>query len=224
MASNVTFLGNCKFEQDSDPVWTGGGYELDECRIPYRGAATLKEEFINSLTRGKFAACRLPGLDKMFYVDHRDDGDKVFPTVEVIYRGFRNRKAPDPQAVDSRPIQTAQSQVTGPTGSTYEGKTISLEIQYRAYRTDWTFFATSDPSKKAPDFVKCRNAKKKPDLMRWHVTDDKGGVGSLDSRTFTALANTLGLSEQITEYVVSEIAPGQLWSVQASVDLLIVTA
>lgn len=208
----VRFFGNTAFQAQSDPVWSSDYWELDLAKVPYQGQAPLRKAFEDSLV--KWSA--MPGYNKMFLVSNSDDGAQVFPTVELNYIGVRNQPAPA-HGVDSKALQTVQTSIT-PNSGTYAGKTITLEAQFLASRTTWTWHETQKPAI-LPRYATVRNPiNPLSAIRRWKVTTDTGSTGSIGLAEFIQLLNTLNVGLSLADYSVTDVVPNKLWRCQSVID------
>lgn len=208
----VRYLGNCNFQAQSDPVWSSDYWELDVAKVPYRGQAPLRLAFENALVKWS----TMPGYGRMFLIGNSDDGDTVFPTVELTYTGCR-KDIPAARGVDSKALQTVQTSVT-PSSGTWAGKTITLEAQFLASRTTWTWFELQKPPK-LPRYATVRNPiDPLSSIRRWKVTTDTGATGSIGLAEFIQLINTLNVGLTLADYTVTDIVPNKVWGCQSVID------
>lgn len=221
ISGRITYTGNVAFEEAGDPVWTVDHYGLDSCRWPWQGAEFLEKAFVDGLIRFQ----NIANHPRVYLMGWGNDQNPIFPTVELTYSGLRNGRLPPAKAVDSKSVQTVQAVITAATGK-YSGKQITMELTYRASRTQYNWIEDSLPNKNAPLYGTVRNPVDPLNLsngaiLQRRVTDDKGAVGSLDIGTFTQLMNALLKVTEVSDYTSEEIVPGALWACSSTADYVL---
>ncbi len=82
----VTFIGNTDYEQAAPERWFPNGWELDRLIVPMQGGANQYSDFIDGLVLWEPSDVN----GNMYLADWISDGDRVFPTVELIYLGKKD--------------------------------------------------------------------------------------------------------------------------------------
>lgn len=233
----MTFIGtNVSFQLLRDPVWTGGGYELDTAHVPYQGILPLRDAYVNGLTR--FG--NLPGFTKVWLMRYSSDDEPHFPTVTLEYQGCKSGAVPPPKGEDGKTIQNISTTVIA-TGGQYKpvtahpNTTVTLEIQFYAAQTVWNWYSLTNPGtnplyatvRRPIDpltlIVRQRFSVTSAVLITGDTTDPNekeysGPVATLDTGTYTQLRNSLQAIDEVTEYKVEELVPSQLWKCSSTVN------
>lgn len=97
----VNFVGNTDYEQSAPERWFPNGWELDRLIVPFQGDATQFDVFVDGLTLWNPS-----DIDSdMYLADYVSDGDRVFPTVELIYLGKKGGHLPPDKALEGLSVQ-----------------------------------------------------------------------------------------------------------------------
>lgn len=202
----MRYIGDVTFRQASEIVWTTSDFGLDQARIPYRGAAPLKDAFEAGIV--KFHP--LPGYARMYMTHISDDGDVIFPTIDVHYIGVRGT-IPLPKITNSRVVQTVT------TSTTHEDQNYTLEATYFASRTNYQWIETTVPPI-TPRYGPVQMAAP-VQPFRYHTEGGDGGL--IPYAAFVAAFNNLVLETVISEYTREEVVPGKIWQCEATADQML---
>lgn len=215
---NTTFIGNYQFMQMSEVVWTSDANGLDQARIPYRGAMFLKSAFEDRLNR--FAP--MATFPKMYLVQHSDDGNPLFPTVDLHFIGFRRGVPPPVKIVNGRTLQTVSTSAT--INIEVDGvetpTAVSMEASYFGSRTSYRWIETQKPPAN-PRYSTVLEAVS-PAPFAWRVSGPGSSAGTVSYAAFTAAFNSLRSQVTVSDYVRDEVVPGKIWACESVVDLLLV--
>lgn len=221
--SAVTFLRSTDWHPSALPAFGGGGYEMDTCRVPWRGRATTKLAFVNGLVKfqplaafeGDFPGdgSAFSGYPYMFFDSVNDDQAAVFPTVELNYRGFKLGAAglPPPQAVDSRTVKIIT--LDGAESELFQA--LSFQGNYLAPRTVWTWYQAARPDPTTPQYTTVRANYSLGSTM-YNLRTPAGAPVSLA----VALQYVAPLKTQdiVSEYTVTDVVPNAIWLCTSTVD------
>lgn len=219
----MDFIGNVNFQAQRDPIWSGGGYELDTCSVPYQGAITYRDAFVNGLSR--FAT--LSGFSKVWLMRWPSDDEPHFPTVTLEYTGCKGGSVPPTKADDGQVVQTLTTTVTSTTYSSGEDIDIEMEIGYYAQQTRYSYYVLGTPPSSPVNNTARRVIDPASSIYyrRYRVvsvpTDSEttvGTIASVDTGTYTQLNNTLIPAHVVQEYMTDEIVPSALWHCLVSVN------
>lgn len=212
-AKQLIYIGNCRFQQASEPIWDRTIYGLDTARIPVQGAAPLKKAFEDKAKMGM----GMPGYPRMFLERTSDDGNEIFPTVDLIYVGVRDQQR-DARAVDSVTLQTVSTTAV-PVSGDFAGQTVSMEATYYASRTQYQWAEFQNPA----DYPRYSivNRPLVPKLIS-HRVQAPGGAATVPYDVFVTLYNSLRAESVVSDYVRNPIVPGKVWECESVVDLLLV--
>jgi len=219
----MQYIGDVTFAAQRDPIFSAGGFDLDTARVPYQGAATLKEAF----TSGQVRFSSLSGYPKMYLMRWTDDEDPVFPTVTLEYMGFKSGSAPPEKAEDGQILQTVSVTVTSLTYEPGEEIEIAMDVVYFAQQTNYTWYRLTAPPSGSQFAVARRLIDPASSVLSrtYKIVNapsssgiTQGRVSSVDAATYTQLNNELNPAHVVTEYKSDELVPGALWRCSATVN------
>lgn len=221
---SVKYIGDVKWGQVQDLMWSIDNWGLDNVKVLFRGARTLKTAFENTLQRWT----PLPGYSSMRLANWTDTPvTPSFPGIELTYIGFRTGVVPPFRRVDGLNVQSVTTQaevpenLVNPDGDPETLVTISGEFLYRAARTDWTWFETGTP----PLTPRYNAVTDKTDpltparVIKYSISNPSTGqyYYQVSLAAFTILYNKIIRLIQVQDYQREELVPGSLWGCKSSV-------
>ncbi len=219
--SAINWLQSTDWRPSGLPQFGGGGYDLDTCRVPWRGRASGKIAFVNALAKFQsLAAYAGEGIESswgaypyMFLNSISDDGEPVFPTISLEYIGFKNGLggAPPAKGEDSfvqLPISVENLTAPGLGAISFQGA-------YFAPRTKWTWFQGAKPGTNPAHFGVRNNVSLLSTLFNLVNTTTGGPVSpALAARYLAPLRQVV----RTQDYTVSDTVPGTIWSCSCTSD------
>ncbi len=213
----MTYVGNVQFEKVSEPIWSTEAHGMDQAILPYRGAAPLKPDFEATLVN--FA--QLADHPRMYLVGYSDDGDPIFPTVDLRFIGVRGA-IPPVKLVNSTVLQTVSTSGMVQ-GKDSEGADIevqaSMEATYYASRTTYQWIEDKIPAL-TPRYATVIAAVS-PRPVGYRISAPGTASGTVNYSAFVTLLNTLRQEERVTDYTREEVVPGKLWACESTVDYIL---
>jgi hypothetical protein len=104
----LTFFGETDFVQSGQPQWTQSVWDFDNLVIPYSGAITNLNSFLDGLEVGQPSDLD----DDMVLANWRVSGSKQYPVVELVYTGKKNGILPPVKRQFDDAVMSASSQRT----------------------------------------------------------------------------------------------------------------
>ena len=203
------------------PLWSSGGFSTDRATVLWGGPAPLKEAFLLSLEKLQWTP--LPGFRQntdgwapypyMWLEDWNESRrDMNFHEVELKYIGLKTRTLPDPKYTDGSSLKTAT--FTGVASPFFDGL-VTGTVQYRASRTNWSWFVTSLPAS-LPKYATVNNPVSPFDTL------------IIPGLTATQLANARNILSKalrrlnyISDYERELLVPGRLWRCSSTIDYVV---
>lgn len=218
----MRFIGDVTWRQAGDPVWTTSDFGLDQARIPWRGAITLKKDFEDEIV--KFGT--MPGYDHMYLTHISDDGALIFPTVDMHYIGIRG-STPQPVITNSRVVQTVTTSGTTTVTvidengeETEQERSITLEATYYSSRTSYRWIERQVPLLN-PRFKDVLMA---APIQPFGYRTEAPGAGNtlVEYQHFITLFNQLAVRDIVSDYTREEVIPGKIWQCEAVIDRILI--
>lgn len=205
--SAITYIGDTEFRPLSEPVFTTAGYELDSAKVAYQGAAPKKQAFVDSL---KIFDALGSGFNRMFFDGTSDDGNPVFPTIDLNFTGFRG-PIPAAKGVDSLVVKSLVLDAPASEGLT----PLAFSAGYYAARTTWTWYLTSAPDPISPKFNNTRGRFSSAGSL-FNIRTPQGSPVAL--AVALPYIKDLPQKDFVSDYVITDVAPGKLWSCSSVID------
>lgn len=216
-------IGTMAFQEARDPIFSAGGYDLDTARHPWQGGVANLAAFTSGLS--SFSA--LPGFAKMYLMRWNSDEEPVHPTVTLEYQGCKNGSVPPVKAEDGLSLQSLTVAVESTTYSPGDTVTVSMDIEYYAQQTNYSWFSLTTPGD-APLYGVARRVLDLATTVftrQYKITQASdttsvptGKITSVDTATYTQLNNALVQGHKLQEYKVVDLVPGSLWQCNSTVN------
>lgn len=235
---SLEYIGSYTFVQIGPPEWSKHfAGQVDTASLVFQGAQYLEKAFLNALT--KFMS--MTYIDEkgvsttdtgMRFADFTSDGKAILPSVTLQFTGCRGGTIPDAVPEDDLTIQSASSTfvITGAT-SPNVGKAITMNVQYRAARTNYEWAQLSDPDGTPthatvriplsysgpygdPNFI----------TVKFSGMVDASGDPSntISTADATEVWNSFAGTSTTPSFSAKEVVPGHVWACSSSNDFLLV--
>ncbi len=208
----VRYIDNVQWIQRAQTVWTVDSWGCDRARVLYRGAATLKDAFEQTIKRWS----AMPGFSNMRLAEWNGvEMTPSFPGIEVHYVGFRG-EVPGVRYVDGTSLQTAQGAGTDTTTST----AVTGSFTYLASRTTWTWYEKTKPGKASRYNTVNDQVDPLTRIMSYHMENPDTGrpINTVPYSAFVAVFNSLVKKVVVSDYERELIVPDLIWACRADVD------
>lgn len=227
--NDVTYVGGIEaVNQKGQPSFgMKKKYEPDSATLTMQGAPDYIQTFMDALTRGQ-AMSYLDGtgstvtLTNMWLVDATRSDNATYPEATLNFMGVID-ELPETQIEDSLATTNVSTTalITDPADPLYTADAgtpttkLSLNLEYRAARTTYSWYDTTTPDPNTPQFSSVSNQSNPLDrVVRGQVTgiNQPGAqVNTLSLSEMIVLTNSLTAQERIDDYKIEQPVPGKLW-------------
>ena len=241
--ADVTYIGGAEdMAQRGQPSWSEKGtYDLDKATVVLVGSAVKADAYMLTLARGAWmqyidANGSQANAPTMFLDNATKSGDGATVEVTLSFIGTKiNADLPPEKKEDSlcSSSVTTTVTITDPTDELYteDGSgnptaKVTLVAEYKAARTSYSYYRTTEPDANTPEFTTVTNQANPLDrITRMTATSSNNASahpGTIALATMIQLVNSLTAVERTEDYRVEAIIPEKLWhcSVTAQYDLV----
>lgn len=223
-ANPITYQGRIEFAENSRPALSKSEYGIDILRRTFIGASPLRAKFDAGLSQGLLFSYN--GA-RYFLQSWEWDDNKQWPTVTLFYKGVASGKMPNPQKTNASIIQnvsiSAEVTWTPPIDPEPEEpitETVTRDINYRAFQTNWRLVADSEPL--GNPLVGVTSRAVQPQIISSRITTETSGLTYNGNNAPAALvaATTITPGYFMLDQNAFEVFGSPLWEVDEVVALM----